>query len=254
MARPKHNLAASGDAARKQRMTTRLTGGIVQRQTVVDLAVDELRERILRGDYPEGTPLRQDALANELGVSRIPIREALRQLEVEGLVSFSPHAGAVVSTLSLDEIAELFELRAMMEADLIRRSVPNLTKYDIERANTILEQYDAAFEVGDIAAWGELNWEFHSTLMSAARRPVSLNYLSLMHNQSDRYTRLQLTLTHGQIRASGEHRAIADAAASGDADLAGRLIKAHVENAGRSLVDFLREHRAGGGKSEHGSQ
>ena len=253
MARPHQNRAASGDGKRSSRTTARLSGGIVQRQTVVDLAVDELRERILRGDYPEGTPLRQDALANELGVSRIPIREALRQLEVEGLVSFSPHAGAVVSTLSLDEIAELFELRAILEADLIRRAVPNLTRYDIERANTILEQYDAAFEAGNVAAWGELNWEFHSTLVAAARRPVTLHYLSMMHNQSDRYTRLQLTLTHGQIRASGEHKAIADAAESGNADLAATLIKEHVENAGRSLIDFLREHRAGGGRSEHSS-
>jgi len=62
------------------------------------MTVEALRERILRGDYPEGEPLRQDALADELGVSRIPVREALRQLEAEGLVTFSPHRGAVVST------------------------------------------------------------------------------------------------------------------------------------------------------------
>jgi len=177
----------------------------------------------------------------------------LFQMEVEGLVSFSPHAAAVVSTLPLEELAELFELRAILEADLIRRAVPNLTSYDLERAFAILEQYDAAFEAGDVAAWGELNWEFHSTLVAAASRPVTLHYLSMMHNQSDRYTRLQLTLTHGQIRASGEHKAIADAAAAGDADRAAKLIKAHVENAGRSLIDFLREHRAGGGRSEQGS-
>src|SRR5262245_1526124 len=105
----------------------RPAAGAVQRKTVVDLAVEELRDRILRGRYPEGSPLRQDALASDLGVSRIPIREALRQLEVEGLVTFSPHAGAVVSMLSLDEIWELFELRAMLESDLMRKAVPNMT-------------------------------------------------------------------------------------------------------------------------------
>src|SRR4051812_530007 len=96
----------------------------IQRQTVAGMTVEALRERILRGDYPEGEPLRQDALADELGVSRIPVREALRQLEAEGLVTFNPHRGAVVSSLSLEEIDELFELRAKIESDLLRRAVP----------------------------------------------------------------------------------------------------------------------------------
>src|SRR5437660_12006142 len=88
----------------------------IQRQTIASMTVEALRGRILRGDYPEGEPLRQDALADELGVSRIPVREALRQLEAEGLVTFSPHRGAVVSSLSLEEIEELFELRADIES------------------------------------------------------------------------------------------------------------------------------------------
>src|SRR5215217_1329322 len=92
----------------------------IQRQTIASMTVEALRERILRGDYPDGEPLRQDALAEELGVSRIPVREALRQLEAEGLVTFNPHRGAVVSSLSLEEIAELFELRAEIECDLVR--------------------------------------------------------------------------------------------------------------------------------------
>ena len=221
----------------------------VQRKTVVDLAVEQLREHILRGDYPEGSPLRQDALAAELGVSRIPVREALRQLEVEGLVTFSPHAGAVVSTLSLDEIVELFQLRATLESELIRKAVPNLTHDVLDRAYTILEAYDAAFETGDVAEWGALNWEFHSTLLAAANKPLTLGILSMLHNQSDRYTRLQLALTHGEWRASDEHKTIANAAASGDAELAANLMREHVESACASLIDFLREHRKKTGNS-----
>src|SRR5215212_9900740 len=97
----------------------------IQRQTIASMTLEAVRERILRGDYPEGEPLRQDALAEELGVSRIPIREALRQLEAEGLVTFNPHRGAIVSTLSLAEIDEIFSLRADIESDLVRRAVPN---------------------------------------------------------------------------------------------------------------------------------
>src|SRR6185369_4521990 len=113
----------------------------IQRQTIASMTVEALRERILRGDYPDGEPLRQDALADELGVSRIPVREALRQLEAEGLVTFNPHRGAVVSSLSLDEIAELFELRAEIECDLIARAIPLATKEHIDRALEVLDEF-----------------------------------------------------------------------------------------------------------------
>src|SRR5215472_15637926 len=116
----------------------------IQRQTISSLTVEALRERILRGDFPEGAPLRQDALADELGVSRIPVREALRQLEAEGLVTFSPHRGAVVASLSLSEIDELFELRADIECDLMRRAIPRMTAEQLERANTVLDEFEDA--------------------------------------------------------------------------------------------------------------
>ncbi|MGH7460513.1 MAG: GntR family transcriptional regulator, partial [Longimicrobiales bacterium] len=109
----------------------------------MELTAEALREKILHGDYAEGAPLRQDALAAELGVSRIPVREALRQLEVEGLVTFSPHVGAIVSTLSLDEISELFELRAVLETELLKRALPKLTPEILDRADAVLDAYDA---------------------------------------------------------------------------------------------------------------
>src|SRR5262245_28054724 len=120
----------------------------IQRQTIASMTITALRERILRGDYPEGEPLRQDAIADELGVSRIPVREALRQLEAEGLVTFSPHRGAVVSSLSLEEIDELFELRADIECDLLRRAIPRMTEEQLERATDVLDEFQEALEAG----------------------------------------------------------------------------------------------------------
>jgi DNA-binding GntR family transcriptional regulator len=216
---------------------------VMQRKTVVDMAVEILREKILRGDYPEKSALRQDALAAELGVSRIPVREALRQLEAEGLVTFSPHLGAVVSTLSLDEIEELFNLRALLESELLRQAVDRMNDDVLERAESVLEAYETAFEAGDVLAWGELNWEFHATLLAVSDRPLTLGVLSTLHNQSDRYMRMQLALTHGEHRASGEHRAILEAARDRDADLAALLMSEHILGAGWSLQDFLRVHR-----------
>src|SRR5687768_3065054 len=144
--------------------------GIVplQRQTVAAMTLEAIRDGILHGNYAEGEPLRQDALADELGVSRIPIREALRQLEAEGLVTFNPHRGAIVSTLSLAEIEEVFDLRTTIEADLLRRAVPRLTPEQLDQADEVLDRYASALQSGDVSKWGELNWQFHSTLYAAA--------------------------------------------------------------------------------------
>jgi len=216
---------------------------IPPRQTIVSLTVDAVRERILRGIYPEGEPLRQDALAEELGASRIPVREALRRLEAEGLVTFNPHRGAVVSSLSLAEIEEIFELRAKVESDLLRRAVPRLHADELRRAGEQLVAYERAFRDGDVQAWGEMNWKFHSTLEVAARRPVTMGIVTRLHQQADRYMRMQLALTHGESRANEEHRAILAAAKRGEAAKAAQLMRQHIEGAGRSLLSFLESHR-----------
>jgi DNA-binding GntR family transcriptional regulator len=216
----------------------------LQRQTVAAMTLDAIRDGILHGNYAEGTPLRQDALADELGVSRIPIREALRQLEAEGLVTFNPHRGAVVSTLSLGEIEEVFELRATIETDLLRRAVPSLTLEQIDQADEVLDRYALALRSGDVSAWGELNWQFHSTLYAPAGRAVTMGIVQRLHQQSDRYLRMQLALTHGESRANDEHRAIAAAVRSRDAKRACLLMREHIAGAGRLLLGFLRESRA----------
>jgi DNA-binding GntR family transcriptional regulator len=219
------------------------------RRTVAGAVVEALRERILDGGYPSGAQLRQEMLAVELGVSRIPVREALRQLEAEGLVAFAPHKGAVVSGFSLAEIDELFELRALLESDLVRRAVPRLTAERLEHAGEVLTRFDAALRDGDVAAWGELNWGFHSTLYAAAARPVTLATVERLHRHAERYMRMQLALTHGESRATSEHREILARCGRGDARGASSLVSAHIRDAGRALVAFLREREHDDGRN-----
>jgi DNA-binding GntR family transcriptional regulator len=216
----------------------------VPRRTVADLAAEALRDLILRGDLAEGAPVRQDAVALELGVSRIPVREALRRLEAEGLVEFSPHCGAVVSSLSLAEITELFDLRALIEASLMRRAVPRMSRDDLRHAAEVLARSDVAFRERRVREWAELNWEFHSALLAPSGRSRTLALVQNLHHQSDRYMRMQLALTGGESRAHAEHRAILTAARQGDRAVAARLTARHVRAAGRQLVGFLRRHRA----------
>jgi len=216
----------------------------IHRQTFASMAVDALRERILRGDYPDGEPLRQDAIAMELGVSRIPVREALRQLEAEGLVTFNPHRGAIVSSLSLDEIDELFELRAEIECDLLRRAVPRMDRQQLDRALEILDAFQAAYRDGDVARWGSLNWHFHAALYAPANRNLTMGVLQKLHQHSDRYFRIQLVLTQGGARAIDEHRAIAMAVRAKQVKTACQLMRAHILDAGKSLHDALQAQRS----------
>lgn len=215
----------------------------LQRQTLSDLTLDAVRRRILAGVYREGEPLRQDSLAEDMGVSRIPIREALRQLEAEGLVTFSPHRGAIVSSLSLAEIDEIFALRADVEARLLREAIPHLTAEHLTLVDDVLDRYERAFRENDVATWGELNWQFHAALYAPADRPVTMKIVQRLHRQCDRYSRMQLALTHGASRAHEEHRAIAAASRLGDARRACRLLREHISGSGKLLLTFLREHR-----------
>lgn len=207
------------------------------------MTVEALRERILRGEYPEGEPLRQDALAEELGVSRIPVREALRQLEAEGLVTFSPHRGAVVSILSLAEIDELFELRAEIECDLLRRAIPKMTPEQLDRATDVLDEFEAALAAGEATRWGPLNWHFHAALYAPAERKFTMGVLQKLHQHSDRYFRMEVLLAQGGSRANEEHRAIAAAVAKKDVTEAIQLMREHILGAGQSLVELLQKQR-----------
>jgi DNA-binding GntR family transcriptional regulator len=222
---------------------TRLEIAPIQRQTIASLAVEALRERILRGDYPDGQPLRQDALAVQLGVSRIPVREALRQLEAEGLVTFTPHRGAVVSSLSLEEIEELFELRAEIECDLLRRATPKTTQEQLNLATRVMDEFEDALRAGEAGCWGTLNWQLHAALYAPAHRTVTLGVLQKLHQHSDRYFRMHVLLAHGGARAAAEHRAITAAVEMKDANAASRLMRAHILQAGQSLVAFLAHQR-----------
>jgi DNA-binding GntR family transcriptional regulator len=235
----------SGQRRAKAMTPAKATSAPIKRLTLAGMTLEALRDRILRGHYTEGEPLRQDAIAADLGVSRIPVREALRQLEAEGLVTFSPHRGAVVSTLSLNEIIELFELRAEIESDLLRRAMPKMASADHAKVDAVLEEYERALVDGDIAVWGQLNWDFHRLLYEPSGRDFTLQMVAKLHQHSDRYLRMQLVLTHAETRARDEHRAIAKAVRQGEAKVAVKMMRDHILGAGRALVSFVQAQRTG---------
>ncbi len=131
--------------------------GPLKHRTLSAAIVDQLRQSILDGTYPAGSQLRQDALGDAYGVSRIPVREALFQLEAEGLVRIVPQKGAIVSELSLDEINDVFDLRGIMEPRLLAQSAPHFTEQDFAGLDDIQKRFEMAIKAGNISEWGQLN-------------------------------------------------------------------------------------------------
>ncbi|MBS9476989.1 GntR family transcriptional regulator [Ancylobacter radicis] len=214
---------------------------IAQMASASDVIFEALREAIAKGDITEGQTLRQDHIARMFNVSRIPVREALTRLEEQGLVSTQRYRGAVVATLSIDEVREIFEFRALLEPEILRYSVERISAEGLETA----KRYAQAFSTEpDSSHWGELNRQFHYTLYEAAGRPYYLQTIRTALDRVDRYLRAQLVLTDGMARARREHEGILDACIARDADTAARLTREHILGACASLVSFLERTRA----------
>src|SRR5438105_13932073 len=156
----------------------------IPRQSLTSAVADKLRDQIIRGVIPEGAQLRQDAIASQFKGSRIPVREALLQLDAEGLITILPNRGAIVPALSPEDIEELFSIRALLEPEVLKLSIPHLTEEDFSRADAVLRQYVKELRRDDhVSAWGRLNWEFHSILYSRADRP---HFMSIIRKVKDR--------------------------------------------------------------------
>jgi len=196
------------------------------------MVVADLRRRILSGQLAPGTPLRQEALAEELGVSRIPLREAIRLLSSEGLVDLQPHRGAYVVPLSVDEVKEFFDLRAQLEPWLLRQAVPHLTEADFKQAESLVDDMDNA--AAD--EWSRLNWHLHEMLYRPANRPFALNIVRTLHEKSERYLNHRIISVPQRIQARHEHLALIALCRSGDAEAAAVELDRHIADTTHQVI------------------
>jgi DNA-binding GntR family transcriptional regulator len=212
--------------------------------SLTSAVADKLRDQIIRGEIPEGAQLRQEAIATQYQVSRVPVREALRQLDAEGLISIVPNRGAIVPALSPADIEELFSIRALLEPEVLKVSIPHLTEDDFSEADAVLRKYVNELRRDDhVSAWGRLNWQFHSILYSRANQPRFMGIIRNVNNNGERYTRLQLYLTHGMKRANEEHHQILEFCRQRDVAQACQLLRQHIQYAGESLKQALEQKR-----------
>lgn len=206
-------------------------------RTLSEQLVDVVRDRILDGSVAADTPIRQDALAAELGVSKIPLREALTRLEHEGLVRSQANRGYFVRSLETGEAEEVYALRLKLEPEAVAAAA--LRASDAEQAfaaSTLATLDQATTEHGD--GVGAFNRLFHMALIRPSAQPITTAMLERLHVLSDRYVRKHLEPLGRDERANEEHAALLEAWLARDAARVGSLMRNHIL---KTMADLHRQ-------------
>lgn len=196
-----------------------------------DLIVEELRRAILRGELPSGSPLVERDLANALGVSKTPVREAIKTLVAKGLVEVSPYRGATVRRVGAEMAGDVYEVRILLEPEAARLAAARQPAGNLDDAERALKRARDAATGRDFSMMALFNRDFHQALAIASGNPVLSNVLAGLQDQT------ALVATQGWQRRetwgeeAAEHKAVLQAIRSGDSDLAAELMRRHIAGA-----------------------
>jgi DNA-binding GntR family transcriptional regulator len=199
--------------------------------STVDRVERSVLDELLRGDLVPGTRIRQDALAAELGVSKIPVREALQRLAAVGLLQFETNRGATVPALSVAEALENAVLREAIEVQLLRQAVSKLTIVDLAEAELALSNADMGV--------AESNWAFHRALYRASGWTRGLAIVEILHAAVAPYVLLYVDSLGGAEDSDAEHAALLESCRAGDVETAVELLQSHLSEAAEAVIDFL---------------
>jgi DNA-binding GntR family transcriptional regulator len=202
-------------------------------RSIGDMVYEVLREAILSGAFAPGERLRQEALATAIGVSRLPVRAALTKLDAEGLVEFSPHRGAVVQTLSHDEIVEIYELRDLLESYALRKSMERMTAQRVQRLRELAAQLDAEAE-GD--PFLELRVRFYRELYDAENAPRLIELIEGLRSSVGRYLLGWRVSDHD---GHGHHSVLVEHVAAGDVAKADQWLRKHLKEVSAGVEHIL---------------
>lgn len=205
--------------------------------TAEEEAYSYLLDAICKGQYRTGDRLIAEDIATDIGMSRMPVREAFRRLAAEGLVTLRPNRGAIVSGLNIEEMREVFEMRSALEGLAIRLAVPKLTERHLARLERQLDEMDDYRD--DSAEWVSRHRAFHEYLCSLAERPRLMRQINALYSVIEPHMRLWLQHVDKPMSAREEHSVILDALRTGDAREAERVICEHIEGTVPSLLEFL---------------
>ena len=194
-----------------------------------------LREDILNGKYPPGDALRESHISQELGVSRTPVREAIRQLELEGLISVYPHRGAVVTGISEKDIRDIYVIRSHLEGMAALWAAENISNEQFQELKDIVELMDFYTSRHSLEKLVGLDSRFHQVIYEASASNPLHHVLSSFHYFVQRARSASLSTPGRAELVVLEHKAILDALAAGDGPRAQRCINEHVKNAAANV-------------------
>jgi len=211
------------------------------RKTTSDYIADSLRSAILMGRLPDGAVLNQAAVARYFGVSRVPVREAMRQLQAEGLILAEAHHQPVVRTFDIEMLGEMSELRVLIEGYLIERAIPHIDEKRLGRLEGILRQMDC--EISH-KAWLQLNGNFHTLLYQASGATIAMDMAEGLRLRIERYFSLWSNGVgvERSKEAGNEHRRILELVRKGDVISAKSEIEKHVMGTLERIRKFYHQH------------
>jgi hypothetical protein len=202
-----------------------------------DVAAAYLRDQITSGNLPAGAPVRPETVADELGISTTPAREALQALRAEGFLDLAPRRGFTVAQLDGDDIRDMFLVQAMVAGELAARAATNVTPANVAALDAIHKDLVAAAERGDLTSLEELNHQFHRDINLAANSPRLANVIRLVSRYAPR--RFYATIAGWPETTVHDHTLVLDAIRRGDADTARREMSAHVHHAAEQLASHI---------------
>jgi DNA-binding GntR family transcriptional regulator len=216
-----------------------LSPALKHRRTTSDFVAEALRDAINSGRLEDGAVLNQVEIAELFNVSRVPVREAMRMLEAEGLIEAAAHRSPVVRTLSPERVAELYELRALLEGHLVAAATPNMDKQTLARLTELNRQMG---QEDDHQRWLELNAEFHRTLYAPAGKVESLEVLDQLRSRAERYVQMWSGGRGVQraVAAAREHARIIKLVRDGDAEGARAEVVAHIDHTRTAVMRLKR--------------
>lgn len=198
-----------------------------------------LTDAISSGELAPGTTLDEQQLADRYGASRTPVREALRQLATSGMVEVRPRRGVIVRHVTAEEVMDMFETMAEIEAVCVRLATYRITPLERSRLLRIHEASEAAVAAGDVDAYDALNREFHEAIYRAAHNDFLADQAIAVRTRLNAFRRMQLRQDRRLVTSRAEHDAVMRAIAEGDGDEAARRMRAHMLNAASALDSYI---------------
>jgi len=217
---------------------------------------DRLRIDILSGALEAGRAMRQEEIARQFNVSRVPLREALSRLEADGLLESRPRRGFAVTTLDAEEIVEVFELRSVIEEHAGLVAARERSDEDVLQAESLVGEMDALDRADpDFASnWMLLNYEFHARLIASSGRRRLARIAGNLRGAVEPYVRLELFVTGDVDEAAREHREMLAAFRAGDGLALARLSREHVDHTATRLLAGLRTRAVDASTRAHGHE